>query len=92
MIAIMFVILAFLVLAAYFGSSTGKTLSPYLCGRAIDENGRFCGSFGVYKEVKATNYYLEDYCGETMLIRPSWFISILLIVVMFAFAFLGVMV
>jgi ech hydrogenase subunit A len=92
MIVIMFVILAILVLAAYFGSTAGKTLSPYLCGRSIDENGRFFGSFGQYKEVKTVNYYLEDYCGEAMLIGPSWIISISLIIVMFALAFLGVVI
>jgi ech hydrogenase subunit A len=92
MIAIMFMILSILVLAAYFGSSTGRTLPPYLCGRGVDENGRFYGSFGVYKEVKSANYYLEECCGEGVLITPSWIISILLIIVMFVLAFLGVMI
>lgn len=90
MIAVMFVILAVLVLAAHFGSSAGRTLPPYLCGRGIDEAGRFRGSLGVYKEAKSANYYLEEYCGEAVLIKPSWIISILLIIVMFAVAFLGV--
>lgn len=92
MIAIMFVILAVLVLAAHFGSVSGKTLPPYLCGRGVDENGRFHGSLGVYKEAKSSNYYMEEYCGEAVLIKPAWIISILLIIVMFALAFLGVMI
>lgn len=92
MIAIMFVILAVLVLAAHFGSVSGKTLPPYLCGRGVDENGRFHGSLGVYKEAKSSNYYMEEYCGEAILIKPAWIISILLIIVMFVLAFLGVMI
>ena len=92
MIAIMFVILAVLVLAAHFGSVSGKTLPPYLCGRGVDENGRFHGSLGVYKEAKSSNYYMEEYCGEAVLIKPAWIISILLIIVMFVLAYLGVMI
>ncbi len=92
MIAIMFVILAVLVLAAHFGSSAGRTLPPYLCGRGVDETGRFHGSLGVYKEAKSANYYMEEYCGEDVLIKPSWVISILLIGIMFVLAFLGVMI
>lgn len=92
MIAVMFVILAVLVLAAYFGSAAGRTLPPYLCGRGVDEDGRFRGSLGVYKEAKSANYYMEEYCGEEVLLKPSWIISLLLIIVMFAFAFLGVMI
>lgn len=92
MIAVMFIILAVLVLAAHFGSSAGRTLPPYICGRGVDEAGRFRGSLGVYKEAKSANYYLEEYCGESVLIKPSWIISILLIVVMFAVACLGVMI
>ncbi|MDR0980395.1 MAG: NADH-quinone oxidoreductase subunit L [Methanocalculaceae archaeon] len=92
MIAIMFLILAILILAAHFGSAAGKTLPPYLCGRGVDEAGKFRGSLGVYKEAKSANYYMEEYCGESGLIKPSWIISILLIIVMFALAFLGVMI
>lgn len=90
MIAVMFLILAILILAAHFGSAAGRALPPYLCGRGVDETGRFRGSLDVYKEAKSANYYMEEYCGEKVLIKPSWIISILLIIVMFAFAFLGV--
>jgi len=92
MIAIMFLILAILILAAHFGSVAGRTLPPYLCGRGVDDAGRFRGSLGVYKEAKSANYYMEEYCGEAVLIKPSWIISILLIIVMFALAFMEVMI
>ncbi|MCQ2356620.1 MAG: hypothetical protein MJ014_06385, partial [Methanocorpusculum sp.] len=90
MIAVMFIILAILILAAHFGSVAGRALPPYLCGRGVDDTGKFRGSFGVYKEAKSANYYMEEYCGEKVLIKPSWIISNLLMIVMFAFAFLGV--
>ena len=35
---------------------------------------------------------MEEYCGEAILIKPAWIISILLIIVMFVLAFLGVMI
>ena len=84
--------IAGLVLAAHLGVVSGKTLPAYLCGRGVDENGRFHGSLGVYKEAKSSNYYMEEYCGEAILIKPAWIISILLIIVMFVLAFLGVMI
>jgi len=90
MIAVMFAILAILVLAAHFSSAVGRNLPPYLCGRGVDESGRFRGSLGMYKEAKSANYYMEEYCGERVLIKPSRIISNLLIVVLFAFAFLKV--
>ncbi len=92
MIAIMFLILAVLVGAAHFGSKTGRELAPYLCGRGVDEHGRFRGSLGIYKEAKSSNYYLDEYCGEEVLLKPAWVIAVLLIVVMFVLAFLGVMI
>ena len=88
----MFGFLAALFSGTTFVSVTGKTLPPYLCGRGVDENGRFHGSLGVYKEAKSSNYYMEEYCGEAILIKPAWIISILLIIVMFVLAFLGVMI
>ncbi len=92
MIGIMFVILAVLIAAAHAGSKAGKKLTPYLCGRGVDEAGRFRGSLGVYKEAKSANYYMAEYCGEEVLMKPSWIISILLIIVMFVLAFLGVLI
>lgn len=92
MIAIMFVILAGLVAAAQFGAKSGHELPPYLCGRGVDEAGRFRGSLGVYKEAKSSNYYLEEYVGEGVLLRPSWIIATVLLVVMFVAAYLGVMI
>ncbi|MDR3101963.1 MAG: NADH-quinone oxidoreductase subunit L [Methanocalculaceae archaeon] len=91
MIVLMFVILAILVTAAHFGHVPGRTLSPYLSGRGVDEYGRFRGSLGVYKEAKSANYYMVEYCGEEVLMRPSWVISITLIIILFALAFLEVM-
>ncbi|HJJ88788.1 MAG TPA: proton-conducting transporter membrane subunit [Methanocorpusculum sp.] len=92
MIAVMFLILAVLVLAAHFGSVSGRLITPYLCGRDVDEMGRFRGTLGTYKEAKSANYYLEEYCGEKILLTPSWIISIFFIIVMFSFAFLEVMI
>lgn len=91
MCGIMFAILAVLVIAAAFGSKSGKEIKPYLNGRAVDSDGKFLGSLGVYKEAKTSNYYLEDYCGEKSILKPSWLISIILIAAMFVLAFMGVM-
>ena len=68
--ALMAIILLFLVLGAFLGSKAGKTIPPYMGGRAVDTEGRFLGSLGVYKEAKTSNYYLEEYCGEKTLLRP----------------------
>ncbi|MDV0443911.1 NADH-quinone oxidoreductase subunit L [Methanorbis rubei] len=92
MLGIMFVILAVLIAAAHAGSKSGRTLAPYLCGRGVDEAGRFRGSLGVYKEAKSSNYYLSEYFGEDVLMKPACIISILIIIVMFVLAFLGVMI
>ena len=88
----MFVIWAVLALPHHLGWVWVKRQPPYLCGRGVDENGRFHGALGVYKEAKSSNYYMEEYCGEAILIKPAWIISILLIIVMFVLAFLGVMI
>lgn len=92
MIGIMFVILAVLVAAARFGANSGHELPPYLCGRGVDETGRFRGSLGVYKEAKSSNYYLEEYVGEGVLLKPSWIIATLLLIILFVVAYLGVMI
>lgn len=89
---IMLLILGVLVAAAFFGSKSGKTLPPYLNGRAVDSEGRFLGSLGVYKEPTAANYYLEEYCSEKVLLHPAEIISIIIIAVMFAAAFMGLMI
>lgn len=90
MCGIMFLVIAALTIAAVTGSRSGRELKPYLNGRATDAEGNFLGSVGVYKQAKTSNYYLEEFCGEKTLLRPSWLISILLIAAMFVFAFMGV--
>ena len=91
MLALMAIILLFLVLGAFLGSKAGKTIQPYMGGRAVDTEGRFLGSLGVYKEAKTSNYYLEEYCGEKTLLKPSWILSTILIVIMLVLGFMGVM-
>ncbi|MDD3912831.1 MAG: proton-conducting transporter membrane subunit, partial [Methanocorpusculum sp.] len=71
MLGLMAFILLFLVIGAFLGSREGRTIAPYLGGRAVDSEGRFLGSLGVYKEAKTSNYYLEEYCGEKALLKPS---------------------
>ena len=90
LIGLMGFVLVLLVLGAIFGSKAGKELPPYMSGCAIDSEGRFLGSLGLYREAKASNYYLEEYCGEAKLLKPSWVISIILIVIMLALGILGV--
>ncbi|HKL97273.1 MAG TPA: NADH-quinone oxidoreductase subunit L, partial [Methanocorpusculum sp.] len=92
MLGLMGTILLFLVLGAFLGSKAGKTIPPYMGGRAVDAEGRFLGSLGVYKEAKTSNYYLEEYCGEEALLKPSWVISGILIIVMLVLGFMGVMI
>jgi len=92
MLALMAIILLFLVLGAFLGSKAGKTIPPYMGGRAVDTEGRFLGSLGVYKEAKTSNYYLEEYCGEKTLLKPSWILSTILIVIMLVLGFMGVMI
>ncbi|MCK9312946.1 MAG: NADH-quinone oxidoreductase subunit L [Methanocorpusculum sp.] len=92
MIGLMGIIIVLLVLGALFGSKAGKTLPPYLSGCAVDREGRFLGSLGVYKEAQTSNYYLEEYCGEAKLLKPSWVISIILIIIMLGIGILGVMI
>ena len=89
---LMFVILLILVVAALVGSKSGRVVKPYLNGRAVDENGRFLGSLGVYKEAKTANYYLEEYVGEKKLLLPSQIIAIVLIVAMLVLGCLGVLI
>ncbi|HJJ47792.1 MAG TPA: proton-conducting transporter membrane subunit [Methanocorpusculum sp.] len=76
------IMLGILVYASIYAAKSGRSLKPYLCGRAVNEEGRFLGSLGVWKEAKAANYYFEDYCGEKILMKPSVIISILLILAM----------
>jgi len=92
MLALMATILLFFVLGAILGTKAGKTIPPYMGGRAVDAEGRFLGSLGVYKEAKTANYYLEEYCGEKTLLKPSWVISGILIIVMLVLGFMGVMI
>lgn len=92
MLGLMAFILLFLVIGAFLGSREGRTITPYLGGRAVDSEGRFLGSLGVYKEAKTSNYYLEEYCGEKALLKPSWVISGVLIIVMLVLGFMGVMI
>jgi len=90
---VLFIVLAILVIAAIIGSkSEGKVLPPYLNGRAVDNQGRFLGSLGVYKEPKTSNYYMEEYVGEKKLLRPSQIIALVLIVIMIVLGILGVMI
>ncbi|HJJ27989.1 MAG TPA: proton-conducting transporter membrane subunit [Methanocorpusculum sp.] len=85
------VILGLLIYASVFTVRQGRTLAPYLNGRAVNAEGRFLGSLGVWKEAKTSNYYFEEYCGEKVLIKPSWLISILIIAAMFILGFMGVL-
>lgn len=89
---IMFVILAVLVAAAHYGSKAGHKIPPYLCGREVDSDGRFLGSLGVYKEAKSANYYMQDYFGEGVLLKSSWVISLIIIIMMFVMGVFGVMI
>ena len=91
MCTLMFVILAVLVIAAAVGSKSGRQVKPYLNGRAVNENGEFLGSLGVYKEAKTSNYYLEEYTGESKLLKPSQIVALLIIIVMFVLGIMGVL-
>lgn len=88
---VLILILGILVVSAVFCANEGRELKPYLNGRAVNEEGRFLGSLGVWKEAKTSNYYFENYCGENVLLKPSWLISIVLIAAMFIVAFMGVL-
>ena len=92
MCGLMFVILAVLVIAAAAGSKAGRQLKPYVNGRAVNAEGEFLGSLGVYKEAKTANYYLEEYTGESKLLKPSQIIALIIIVVMFVLGIMGVLV
>ena len=90
---IIIMILAILVISAVVGSKPqGKTLSPYLNGRIVNENGKFLGSLGVYKEPKTANYYLDEYVSEKKLIIPSQIVSLIIIIAMFVLGVLGVII
>jgi len=91
MCALMFVILAVLVIAAAVGSKSGRQIKPYLNGRAVNAEGEFLGSLGVYKEAKTSNYYLEEYTGESKLLKPSQIVALLIIIAMFVLGFMGVL-
>lgn len=92
MCGLMFVILAVLVIAAAAGSKAGRQIKPYVNGRAVNADGEFLGSLGVYKEAKTANYYLEEYTGESKLLKPSQIIALIIIVVMFVLGIMGVLV
>lgn len=92
MCGLMFVILAVLVIAAAVGSKAGRQLKPYVNGRAVNTEGAFLGSLGVYKEPKTANYYLEEYTGESKLLKPSQIIALIIIIVMFVLGIMGVLV
>lgn len=91
MCGLMFVILAVLVIAAAVGSKSGRQVKPYLNGRAVNAEGEFLGSLGVYKEAKTSNYYLEEYTGESKLLKPSQIVALLIIIVMFVLGIMGVL-
>lgn len=92
MCAVMFFIFMVLIIAAIVGTKTkARIVPPYLNGRPVDASGRFLGSFGVYREPKTSNYYLEEYVGEKRLLLPSQIIALILIVVMLVLGCLGVM-
>ena len=91
MCALMFVILAVLVIAAAVGSKSGRIVKPYLNGRAVNAEGEFLGSLGVYKEAKTSNYYLEEYTGESKLLKPSQIVALIIIIAMFVLGFMGVL-
>jgi hypothetical protein len=78
--------------AAHYGSRAGRQTAPYLSGREVDEHGRFRGSLGIYQEPKGANYYIEEYFGEGVLLRPSQVLSVFLILLMFAAGYMGVMI
>ena len=93
MVTIMFSILVIMILASYFGiKSHEKIISPYLCGRSVDENGQFYGSLGTYKVAHSSNYYLEEFCGEKILLSPACIISVILIVIMIISAIMGIVI
>ncbi|HJJ45990.1 MAG TPA: proton-conducting transporter membrane subunit [Methanocorpusculum sp.] len=92
MCGLMFIILLALISAAAAGSKgSGRIVKPYLNGRAVDSEGRFLGSLGVYKEPKTSNYYLEEYVGEKKLLKPSQIIAVVLIVIMLVLGICGVL-
>ncbi|HJJ55728.1 MAG TPA: proton-conducting transporter membrane subunit, partial [Methanocorpusculum sp.] len=93
MVTIMFSILVIMILASYFGiKSHEKVISPYLCGRSVDENGQFYGSLGTYKVAHSSNYYLEEFCGEKTLLSPAFIISVILILIMIISAIIGIVI
>ncbi len=90
MCGLMLAIIIALIAVALVGSKAStRIVKPYLNGRAVDEQGRFLGSLGIYKEPKTANYYLEKYVGEKKLLNPSQIIALIIIVAMLV---LGVMI
>ena len=93
MLGLMAVILLFLVIGAFLRFQRRQERSRrILAAVPLTAEGRFLGSLGVYKEAKTSNYYLEEYCGEKALLKPSWVISGILIIVMLVLGFMGVMI
>ena len=89
---LMLIILLLLLAASAAGvKSGGRIVPPYLNGRAVNSEGMFSGSLGVYKEPKTSNYYLEEYVGEKKLLKPSQIIALVIIVAMFVLGILGVL-
>lgn len=88
---LMLVILLLLLAGAAAGvKAGGRIVPPYLNGRAVNADGQFLGSLGVYKEPKTANYYLEEYVGEKKLLKPSQIIALVIIIAMFVLGILGV--
>ena len=61
---------------------TQKPVGPYLGGANIPGSRTFLGSDGTVHEVSFQNYYLEKYFGEQLLLYPSIFIALGLLIVL----------
>jgi ech hydrogenase subunit A len=68
-----------------------RHLAPYMCGRQTTQDLRFAGSLGVQKKAVFSSYYLQPYFGEAKL-KPAgiWLCSALIVVMLLAAAFKGV--
>jgi len=86
---LMFAAVLLLPFSMLYFRKKGKQLPAYMGARPSTPDLHFSGTAGVEKELSLNNYYLENMFGETRLMKTGVMISVVLVVMMFLFAWLN---
>jgi NADH:ubiquinone oxidoreductase subunit 5 (chain L)/Multisubunit Na+/H+ antiporter, MnhA subunit len=67
----MLFLLMIMPLSMLFYRNGAKELPPYMGGRPTTPDMKFAGSMGIVRESSFSNYYFEQYCGESRLLMAG---------------------